>query len=117
MIFAGVFCLWLQVAVAWADQKPGDVGVQTVTAYCHCAACCGEAGMPTASGVLPAAGVTGAGPRWVAFGTRVWIEGVGYRTVQDRLHPQYDDRWDIFVADHAAARAFGKQQRRITLEP
>ena len=86
----------------------------TVTAYCPCKVCCGQwAGGPTASGKMPVAGITVAGPRSIPFGTRVWIEGVGERVVQDRLARKYDGRFDVFFASHKEALRFGKRQLKV----
>ena len=88
-----------------------------VTAYCHCALCCGEAGMPTASGVMPRPGITIAAPRRLPFGTRVYIHGLGWRTVQDRTHRRYDGRLDVFVRNHNAAKKFGKKRLPCEFTP
>ena len=87
----------------------------TVTAYCPCARCCGKANQPTASGKMPTAGVTVAGPRRVPFGTVVEIEGVGRRVVQDRLAKRFDNRWDVFMPSHKAALIFGTRELKITV--
>lgn len=86
-----------------------------VTAYCSCVKCCGRwsAGRRTASGEVPKAGVTIAAPRRIPFGTRLWIEGLGWRVVQDRLAKRYDNRIDVFVNNHHAALAFGKQRKLV----
>ena len=88
--------------------------IYTVTAYCPCKVCCGQwAGGPTASGRMPVAGITVAGPRSIPFGTRVWIEGVGVRVVQDRLARKYDGRFDLYFATHAEALRFGKRSLKV----
>jgi 3D (Asp-Asp-Asp) domain-containing protein len=87
----------------------------TVTAYCGCAKCCGKAGQPTASGKMPVEGVTVAGPRRIPFGTRVYIEGVGERVVQDRLARKYDSRFDVYFQSHQDALEFGKKTLKITI--
>ena len=88
----------------------------TVTAYCPCTVCCGKwSGGPTASGKMPVAGVTIAGPRSIPFGTRVWIEGVGERVVQDRLARKYDSRFDVYFADHTEALRFGKRTLKVRI--
>ncbi len=87
---------------------------ETVTAYCPCSKCCGKwSGGPAASGKMPVAGVTVAGPRRIPFGTRVKIEGVGVRVVQDRLARKYDTRFDVFFASHAEAVKFGKRELKV----
>src|SRR5882762_8850665 len=86
----------------------------TVTAYCHCAKCCGRAGRPGANGKMPAAGITAAGPRALPFGTKLVIEGVGERIVEDRQSKRFDDRIDIFMADHQSAVKFGVRKLHVT---
>ena len=88
-----------------------------VTAYCACKLCCGpHAGGLTASGVKPVEGITCAASRSIPFGTRIYIEGVGYRTVQDRLAKRYDNRIDIFFKRHEDALRFGKQNKNIHIK-
>lgn len=89
--------------------------IAAITAYCHCAKCCGDEGNPTASGVMPEAGVTIAAPRWVPFGSLVHIEGIGWRRVQDRLARRYDNRWDVFMKSHGQARRFGIRSATVTV--
>ena len=86
-----------------------------VTAYCHCAACCGKAGQPTASGLMPVVGRTIAGPRMVPFGAVVTIPGIGTRRVEDRASKSYDARWDVFMKSHREAKKFGVKTMRITV--
>jgi len=100
---------------------PGSVwaSVRTVvaTAYCPCSACCGanspEAGGGglTASGKRPHPGVTVAAD-WAVFppGTRLFIQDVGHRVVQDRGRAIVGPRIDIFFGSHAEALAFGRRR-------
>jgi len=86
------------------------------TAYCACTICCGpKADGITASGAKPVQGVTVAASRSIPFGTRIHIEGVGWRTVQDRLAKKYDSRVDLFMADHKSARKFGIKRLKVTM--
>lgn len=88
--------------------------VYTVTAYCACKKCCGpNAKGITASGKSVKEGVTIAAPRSIPFGTKLFIEGVGIRIVQDRLAKRYDDRIDVFIADHNRALNFGKKTLKV----
>lgn len=89
---------------------------QTVSAYCSCRICCGDWSQfgETASGAKPRAGITIAAPRSVPMGTRVYVAGLGWRVVQDRLARRHDDRWDVFVSTHEQARRFGVRRVRIT---
>jgi 3D (Asp-Asp-Asp) domain-containing protein len=108
--------MWIRIVAALLCLSAGlcaDSRSFEVTAYCHCARCCGVAGGPTASGARPVQGVTVAAPRWVPFGTLVEIEGVGIRIVQDRLARRYDHRFDVFTTSHREARRFGV--RKLTV--
>ena len=89
----------------------------TVTAYCPCAICCGVMGGTgiTASGKPARQGVTVAASRKIPMGTRLRIEGVGVRVVQDRLATRYDDRVDVFFSSHAEAQRFGKRLLKVTV--
>jgi 3D (Asp-Asp-Asp) domain-containing protein len=84
--------------------KPVSRGtIRTVTAYTH-------TGNKTASGTWPEEGRTVAGPRDVPFGTQVYIDGVGWRTVEDRTAKRFDGRYDVFLNDEGDCWDFGKQE-------
>jgi 3D (Asp-Asp-Asp) domain-containing protein len=115
-------CWGLAVALPPSKVSPmlGEAIAElyTVTAYCACEKCCGRwSGGPTASGKMPVAGVTCAGPRSIPFGTRVRIEGVGERVVQDRLAKRFDNRFDVFFGSdeqaHGKALRFGKRTLKV----
>jgi len=107
------------VCAGQPQKRPNAVRLEqaelyTVTAYCPCKVCCGKwSGGPTASGKMPKPGITVAGPRSIPFGTRVWIEGVGVRVVQDRLARKYDGRFDLYFSSHADALRFGKRSLKV----
>ena len=82
-----------------------------LTAYCHCAACNGSAGQPTASGRMPSAGRTVA-MGGVDFGTRLSINGHIY-TVEDTGTPY--GHVDIFMDSHSEAEDFGVQYADVYL--
>ena len=111
------------VCAGQPQKRPNAVRLEqaelyTVTAYCPCKVCCGKwSGGPTASGKMPVAGITVAGPRSIPFGTRVWIEGVGVRVVQDRLARKYDGRFDLYFSSHADALRFGKRTLQVRILP
>lgn len=87
-----------------------------VTAYCACVLCCGQyADGITASGVPPVEGVTCAA-NWVPFGTTLEIEGVGTRTVQDRMARRFSDRVDIYFRDHQRALEFGIKKLKVMVK-
>lgn len=85
------------------------LGTFTLTAYCGCAQCCGAAGQPTASGVMPTAGHTVA-MAGVPFGTQLLINGMVY-TVEDLGTPY--GHVDIYFDSHDAALAFGLQSAEV----
>lgn len=110
---AFLFGLLAPVAAAQAGAKKTAV----VTGYCTCKACCGKwSDGITASGKRPKEGVTVAGPRKLPFGTKVHIEGVGWRVVQDRLAKRYDNRFDVFFSRHADARRFGIRKAQVKVQ-
>ena len=51
---------------------------------------------------------------WTA-GDKVWIEGVGIKTIGDLMNKRYNDRVDIFYYNTTQARRFGKQERYVAL--
>lgn len=87
----------------------GEAGARTylgryyVTGYDTCAACCGKTDGITASGTTATVGRTCAA-NGLPFGTRLWIEGIGERTVEDRggMRGQHID---VLCADHPACYA------------
>ena len=85
-----------------------------VTAYCACKLCCGsQAQGITASGLRPIEGITIAASRKIPFGTKMYIENVGWRVVQDRLAKKYDSRIDLYFARHKDALQFGKKKLKV----
>ena len=91
----------------------------TVTGYCNdnCKICCGiyaSKTPQTASGIVPQAGTTVA-CNFLKFGTVIQIPGVGQRRVEDRLHPRYKDRIDIYFNTHKEAKNFGKKVLVVTI--
>lgn len=93
--------------------KP-NIRIFVVTAYCPCKICCSKwSGGQTASGKMPTEGITCAASRRFPFGTRLKIEDVGTRIVQDRLAARYDSRIDIFFNDHKKALVFGKRTLNV----
>ena len=100
------------LSIAEETQAPEPqlvrVGTYRLTAYCHCAICCGTAGQPTASGVMPEVGVTVACNDPRLWGKEVYIDGYGSYVVQDT--GGMDIRTiDIFFGDHQSALDFGVQ--------
>jgi 3D (Asp-Asp-Asp) domain-containing protein len=112
------------VALLAVLALPGSIwaSVRTVvaTGYCPCPECCG-ANSPaagghglTASGKRPHPGVTVAAD-WSVFpsGTRLFIQDIGHRVVQDRGERIVGPRIDIFFRSHAEAVGFGRREVRV----
>jgi len=74
-----------------------------ITGYDTCARCCGKTDGITASGAAAAVGRTVA-MNGVPFGTRLYIEGIGERVVEDR-GGMSAQTIDVLCADHPACYA------------
>ncbi len=118
------FLLSLLVAVfafpglIWASVRSTVVA----TGYCPCTECCGSnspeagGGGLTASGMRPHPGITVAAD-WTVFpvGTRLLIQDIGHRVVQDRGQDIVGPRIDIFFRSHGEATAFGRRRVRVRI--
>lgn len=93
-----------QARQAAENSKGRYIGEFNLTGYCNCSVCCGSyAGGPTASGVMPQAGVTIAVDRRVIpMGTKVYIEGLGYRIAQDTGGAIKGNKIDVYAESHSA---------------
>lgn len=63
----------------------------------------------TASGHRTKVGYTVAAGRHIPFGTVLYIEGVGYRTVHDRGGAIKGNKIDVFVSSISQANTFGRR--------
>ena len=86
-----------------------------ITAYCPCVKCCGKSDGITASGVKATEGVTIATDKSIPFGTKVYIDGVGERIVQDRGGAIKGNRIDLYFDSHQEALNFGRQTKQVTI--
>ena len=87
------------------EEQLQYLGEYRITHYCNCSSCCGQwAGGPTASGVMPEAGITIATGNEFDFGTELIINGQTY-TVQDR--GVGNGCIDIYCSSHSEAIANG----------
>ena len=86
-------------------------GDWTISFYCPCESCCGVwATGCTASGVTATPWHTVATDMF-DFGTTLYVDGLGYFTVEDR---GVSGEWlDVFVSDHSEALALGLQYRSV----
>lgn len=91
------------------------LGTFTVYAYCPCTRCCGQwSGGPTASGTMPEEGRTLAAD-WdvLPAGTEVYLEGIGWRTVEDTGSGIAGDKLDLYMDSHQEALAFGVRELEV----
>lgn len=86
------------------------------TAYCPCEKCCGKwskiAYKATASGVGAVEGRTIAMSEEYAFGTHIYIEGMGERVCEDRGSAIGPGRIDVYFDNHEDALNFGMREVR-----
>ena len=102
-----------QAGHAWPDLV--SLGTYTCYAYCPCEHCCGQwSGGPTASGTMPEEGRTVAAD-WSVLppGTEIYIEDVGWRTVEDTGSGIDGRTLDVYHESHQEALEFGVQQREV----
>ena len=71
----------------------------------------------TASGQPPVPGETVAAGPGIPFGSRVWIEGYGWRTVNDRGGRITDRHIDLAVETRAEAYAIGRESVKGVVLP
>ena len=90
------------------------VVIMLATAYCSCASCCApyDDGI-TAMGTEVEEGRTIAGPPEWPLGTKVYIEGMGVYTVEDRGGAIKGNRIDVFMDCHNRALQFGRRRERV----
>lgn len=67
----------------------------------------------TASGAKVVPGVTVAAGPEIPFGTKIWIEGVGWRTVQDRGKRITEGKLDIAVWTRREAFKWGRRKVKV----
>lgn len=98
-------------------EPPKDAGNRkyVITAYCPCQKCCGKTDGITASGVKAVQGVTIATDKSIPFGTKIYIDGIGERIVQDRGGAIKGNRIDLYFSDHQSALNFGRQTKEVII--
>lgn len=85
-----------------SKQQKKYIGEFKLTGYCSCSSCSGGWGSQTAAGVPARAGTTVAADRNVLpLGTRIYIEGVGERIVQDVGGAIKGNKIDVYVNSHS----------------
>ena len=87
-------------------EEMEPLGEWRITAYAETGYCC-------ANGNYPQVGYTIA-CNSLDFGTQVYIDGVGFRTVEDRGPGWLGDAWcDLYLGEYDACVQWGDQRRKI----
>lgn len=103
------------MATPYEEPELVSLGTFTVYAYCPCETCCGQwSGGPTASGVMPEEGRTVAAD-WdvLPAGTEIYIDGVGWRTVEDTGSGINGNKLDLYMDSHQDALEWGVQEVEV----
>jgi len=96
------------------DKLQISLGEYNVSAYCSCSQCCGKSDGITFSGEKAVEGITiAADTRVHPIGTKLYIEGIGWRTVQDIGGSIYGNKLDIYFDSHSKALEFGRQYLEV----
>ena len=102
---------YLKEPIIKKDENGSDMiylGKWHITAYTH-------TGYNCANGNYPTAGYTVA-QNSMNFGTKIFIEGIGYRTVEDRGPGYLGTSWcDVFMDSYNECVKFGSQYREVFL--
>lgn len=88
-----------------SEPKREYLGRYRITGYCTCSKCCGKSDGVTASGTTATVGRTCAAGKDLPFGTVLYIEGIGYRTVEDRGGGVNGGHIDVLCNDHSECYA------------
>lgn len=81
-------------------------GVWRITAYAYTGSPCANGNYPTADYTIAC--------NSLPFGTRIYIDGIGFRTVEDRGPDSMGDAWcDLYLGDEAECWAWGNQYREV----
>lgn len=103
------------MAAPYEEPELVSLGTFTVYAYCPCETCCGQwSGGPTASGVLPEEGRTVAAD-WdvLPAGTEIYLDGIGWRTVEDTGSGINGNTLDLYMDSHQDALEWGVREIEI----
>ena len=98
------------IASEWLCKEPPMelLGEWRITAYAYTGSAC-------ADGIFPDVGETVA-CNSLDFGTKVYIDGIGVRTVHDRGPGYMGDEWlDLYLGDTQECISFGDQVRKVYL--
>lgn len=105
----------VQTSIEAQEPELVSIGTFTAYAYCPCETCCGQwSGGPTASGVLPEEGRTVAAD-WdvLPAGTEIYIDGIGWRTVEDTGSGINGNKLDLYMDSHQDALEWGVRELEV----
>lgn len=106
-----VFNLSKPILLNHTTLKVPKSEIYTIYAYCPCSICCGKETSITASGTNATKSRTVASD--LPFGTKVYIEGIGKRIVEDR--GVTGKVIDVFVSEHNEALKFGFKRMKVKI--
>ncbi len=90
------------------------LGIFSISAYCSCEKCCGKSDGITYSGTKAKAGRTIAvDPSVIPIGSKVHIDGIGYRIAEDVGGAIKGNKIDVFFNSHQEALDFGRQKLEV----
>ena len=89
--------------------------IANLSAYTAAADECGKSDGITASGKKVTPNRTLACPKNYKFGTKVYIEGMGEYTCEDRGGAIKGNKFDIYVVTKAEAFSFGRRNMEVTV--
>lgn len=93
-----------------------EVRQMNITAYCPCKRCNGKWAGQTASGKPPKVGTIAADTRYYPFGTKMFIPGYGWGTVEDRGGKiKGPKKIDLFHNHHNAVRKWGRKYKIVNI--
>lgn len=95
------------------SRRVAYLGNYIITYYCSCEQCCGKNNGITASGQKVQDGVTIAADSSLPFGTKVYIQGIGLRVVQDRGGAIKGNIMDVYVNSHDKAIQLGRSRKDV----
>lgn len=97
------------------DEVIGKKLIANLSAYTASADECGKSDGITASGKKVTPNRTLACPKSYAFGTKVYIEGMGEYTCEDRGGAIKGNKFDIYVVTKSEAFSFGRRNMNVTV--
>ena len=82
------------------------LGTWRITAYAETGYCCANGNYPTTGYTIAC--------NSLPFGTEVYIEDVGFRTVEDRGPAWLGDQWcDLYLGDYNSCVQWGDQRKKV----